>query len=124
MKVFGRRPGVARLSAAGAPDGRIRMVGIVRVEVLRQPLRGKVEGSTTQCLLDGTHDAPLDHACEDESEPVPGVGPYQFLVTAEPDGWRLPGFDDAEWPSAVEHSEAAVRPRGGYDAMAGGTGRG
>ena len=29
------------------------MVGIVRVEVLRQPLRGKVEGSTTQCLLDG-----------------------------------------------------------------------
>ena len=29
------------------------MVGIVRVEVLRQPLRGKVEGSTTQCLLNG-----------------------------------------------------------------------
>lgn len=29
------------------------MVGIVRVEVLRQPLRGKVEGSTTQGLLDG-----------------------------------------------------------------------
>ena len=29
------------------------MVIMVRVEVLRQPLRGKVEGSTTQCLLDG-----------------------------------------------------------------------
>jgi hypothetical protein len=29
------------------------MVGIVRVAVLRQRLRGKVEGSTTQCLLEG-----------------------------------------------------------------------
>ena len=45
--------GVARLSAASARDGRIRWVGIVRVEVLCQRLRGKSEGSTTQCLLDG-----------------------------------------------------------------------
>ena len=45
--------GVARLSAAGARDGRIRRVGIVRVEVLRQRLRGEVEGATTQCLLEG-----------------------------------------------------------------------
>ena len=45
--------GVARLSAAGTRDGRIRMVGIVRIEVLRQRQRGKAEGSTTQCLLDG-----------------------------------------------------------------------
>ena len=28
-----------------------------------------------------------------------------------------PEFDDAEWPSAVEHSEADVRPGGGYDAI-------
>ena len=63
------------------------------------------------------HDAPLDRACEDEAEPVPGVGPCRFVASAEPDGWRLRGFDDAEWPSAVEHSEAAVRPRGGYDAI-------
>ena len=28
------------------------MVGIVRVAVLRQRLRGKAEGSTTQCLLE------------------------------------------------------------------------
>ena len=53
MKVFGRRPAKARPSAAGARDGRIRRVGIVRVEVLCQPLRGKAEGSTTQCLLEG-----------------------------------------------------------------------
>ena len=35
----------------------------------------------------------------------------------EPDGWRLPRFNDAEWPSAVEHTESEVRPRGGYDAI-------
>ena len=74
-----------------------------------------VTNAAWRCLV--IHDAPLDRACEDEAEPVPGVGPCRFAATAEPDGWRLPGFDDAEWPSAVEHSEAAVRPRGGYDAI-------
>ena len=48
---LGAAAGVARLSAAGARDGRIRMVGIVRVEVLRQRLGGEVEDSTTQGLL-------------------------------------------------------------------------
>ena len=47
-----KRTSLAR-SAAGARDGRIRTVGIVRVEVLRQRLRGQVEGSTTHCLLEG-----------------------------------------------------------------------
>ena len=50
---LGATAGVARLSAAAARDGRIRRVGIVRVEELRQRLRGQVEGSTTQCLLEG-----------------------------------------------------------------------
>lgn len=50
---LGAAAGVARLSAAGARDVRIRMVGIVRVEVLRQRQRGKVEGATTQGLLEG-----------------------------------------------------------------------
>ena len=50
---LGATAGVARLSAAATRDGRIRRVGIVRVEELRQRLRGKVEGSTTQGLLDG-----------------------------------------------------------------------
>ena len=74
-----------------------------------------VTDAAWRCLL--THDAPLDRACEDESEPVPGVGPCRFTATPEPDGWRRPEFDDAEWPSAVEHSEADVSPRGGYDAI-------
>ena len=74
-----------------------------------------VTNTAWRCLV--IHDAPLDRACEDEAEPAPGVGPCRFAVTAEPDGWRRPGFNDTEWPTAVEHSEAAVRPRGGYDAI-------
>ena len=66
-----------------------------------------------RCLV--IHEAPLDRACEDEADPAPGVGPCRFTSTVEPEGWRLPGFDDGEWPSAVEHSAAAVRPKGGYD---------
>jgi hypothetical protein len=74
-----------------------------------------VTNAAWRCLV--THDAPLDRACEDEAEPAPGVGPCRFAATAEPDGWRKPGFDDAHWPSAAEHSAAAVRPKGGYDAI-------
>ena len=44
---------VARRPAAGARDGRIRMVGIVRVEVLRHCLRDEAENLATQCLLKG-----------------------------------------------------------------------
>lgn len=50
---LGAAAGVARPPAAGARDGRIRRVGIVPVEELRKRLRGKVEGSTTQGLLEG-----------------------------------------------------------------------
>ncbi len=72
-----------------------------------------VTDSAWRCLV--IHEAPLDRACGDEDEPEPGVGPCQFTAAAEPEGWRNPGFDDGEWPSAVEHSAAAVRPKGGYD---------
>ena len=56
-----------------------------------------------RCLV--IHEAPLDRACEDESEPVPGVAPCRFAAMEEPQGWRLREFDDAQWPAAVEHSE-------------------
>ena len=79
-----------------------------------------VTDAAWRCLV--THDAPLDRACEDEDEPVPGVGPCGFEATREPDGWRGPGFNDSAWPSAVEHSEDDVRPRGGYDAIEWGDG--
>jgi len=72
-----------------------------------------VTNADWRCLV--IHEAPLDRACEDEAEPSPGVGPCRFEAIPEPEGWRMPGFDDSEWPSAVEHSAAAVRPKGGYD---------
>ena len=75
-----------------------------------------VTDSAWRCLV--IHEAPLDRACEDEADPAPGVGPCGFEAMAEPEGWKAPGFDDGEWPSAVEHSAAAVRPKGGYDAIA------
>lgn len=74
-----------------------------------------VTNAAWRCLV--IHDAPLDRACEDEAEPVPGVGPCRFSAMEEPEGWRRPGFDDADWPLAVEHSESDVSPRGGYDAI-------
>ena len=48
---------------------------------------------------------------------MPGVGPCRFAAMTEPDGWRMPGFDDTEWPTAVEFSAAEVRPKDGYDAI-------
>ena len=45
--------GVARRLAAGARYRRTRMVGIVRVEVLRHRLRSDAEGLATEGVLDG-----------------------------------------------------------------------
>ncbi len=68
-----------------------------------------------RCLV--VHEAPLDKACEDESDPQPGVGPCGFVDTPEPEGWRSADFDDSGWPAAIEHAASAVRPKGGYDAI-------
>ena len=50
---FRATAGVARQPAAGARCGRTRMVGIVRVEAPRHPLRGDVESLLTDCLFEG-----------------------------------------------------------------------
>ena len=68
-----------------------------------------------RCLV--VHEAPLDRTCVDESDPRPGVGPCTFNMQPEPAGWHRADFDDSRWPAAVEHSSAAVRPKGGYDAI-------
>ena len=75
-----------------------------------------VTNASWRCLV--IHEAPLDRTCEGEAEPVAGVSPCQFAALAEPDGWRRPGFDDADWPAAVEYDAAEVRPKDGYDAIA------
>ena len=75
-----------------------------------------VTDAAWRCLRDRTTRLSTGPARTSPSR-SPGVGPCRFEATPEPDGWRRPEFDDAEWPSAVEHSEADVRPRGGYDAI-------
>lgn len=69
-----------------------------------------VSNSSWRCLP--VHRAPLNKSCERSSEPTSDC---QSDITQEPDGWMNPGFDDSEWPNAVEHSAQAVRPRHGYD---------
>ena len=74
-----------------------------------------VSNSDWRCLL--IHEAPLDKACEDESNPTAGVGGCGFRAEEEPEGWKEPGYDDTGWTSAVEHSSSAVDPKDGYDAI-------
>ena len=74
-----------------------------------------VTNADWRCLV--IHEAPLDRSCEDAAEPSAGVGPCTFEARSEPDGWRVTDYDDSAWPAATEFSAAAVRPKGGYDAI-------
>ncbi len=74
-----------------------------------------VSNADWRCMV--IHEAPVDRARVDEAEPLPGIAPCEFATSEEPDGWRHLGFDDREWPSAVEFSAADVRPKGGYDGI-------
>lgn len=69
--------------------------------------------SEMQCLV--VHHAPIDRACEDESNPMAGQGVCGFEITEVPADWTAPEFDDSAWLAAVEHSVRAVDPKDGYD---------
>ena len=70
-----------------------------------------VTNSSWRCLV--IHAAPLRPACADESDPEAVAGPCQFHSTYEPEGWRIPDFDDCGWTSAAENSEDDVRSKCG-----------
>ena len=40
------------------------------------------------------HEAPLDKSCENESNPVAGIAPCEFIDLGEPDGWKTADYDD------------------------------
>ena len=61
------------------------------------------------------HQAPLNKSCENESNPIAGVGPCTFYSSEEPDDWKDSSFNDSAWDNATEHSAAAVGPKDGYD---------
>lgn len=66
-----------------------------------------------RCLV--VHKAPLDRRCEQDRNPQAGKGTCQYKTTKIPKGWDIPGFDDSNWPKAVEWRERDVRPKDGYD---------
>ena len=61
------------------------------------------------------HKAPLDKACESESNPVAGEGACTFMVKEAPANWLQSSFDDSTWANATEHTVASVGPKDGYD---------
>ena len=72
-----------------------------------------VTSDAWQCLV--IHEAPLDKACEGESDPVAGEGACTFEASDEPEGWDRPDFDASAWPEATVHTPRAVDPKDGYD---------
>ncbi|MEM8628069.1 MAG: PEBP family protein [Pseudomonadota bacterium] len=69
--------------------------------------------ANTKCLV--VQHAPVQTSCAADRNPVPGEGPCAADITARPEGWAMPGYDDNDWADATEHSAAAVGPKDGYD---------
>ena len=60
------------------------------------------------------HRAPLNSECEKAAEPNSAC---RCEKTEAPAGWASAGFDASRWRTATEWSEAAVRPRDGYNTI-------
>jgi YHYH protein len=72
-----------------------------------------VTDSDWRCLV--VHQAPLDKSCKNETNPVAGKSPCEFISRKEPNNWKSIDFDDSKWTRATEFSESAIRPKDGYD---------
>ena len=72
-----------------------------------------VSNGDWSCLV--IHEAPLDKACESDTNPEPGSGACTFTALEEPEGWMDADFDDSAWESATVHSVNDVGPKDGYD---------
>jgi hypothetical protein len=68
-----------------------------------------VSDETWRCK--SIHRAPLNRSCEHSANPLQDC---ENEISVEPEGWMSAEFDDSDWPHAVVHTEAAVRPRRGY----------
>ena len=61
------------------------------------------------------NEAPLDKSCENESNPVAGVAPCEYIDLDEPEGWMLEGYDYSGWTDTAVYTESEVSPKIGYD---------
>jgi hypothetical protein len=68
-----------------------------------------VSTSAWRCQV--VHKAPLNPSCEKDASPLQSC---RWQSDPEPAGWKAPTFNDASWPSATEHTAAAVSPKEGY----------
>lgn len=71
--------------------------------------------SDKSLMCDVLHKAPLDKACESESNPVAGIGACTFMAKEAPANWLKNSFDDSTWDNATEHTATSVSPKDGYD---------
>lgn len=72
-----------------------------------------VTDSSWACVV--IHQAPLDKACENTSNPIAGQMPCGFNVLEEPTGWKSMNFDASAWSPATIFSAQQVSPKDGYD---------
>ncbi|MBU2328068.1 MAG: PEBP family protein [Alphaproteobacteria bacterium] len=72
-----------------------------------------VTNADWQCHV--IHTAPLDKACENESDPVAGEGVCAFDISDEPDNWDQAAFDASDWPRASVYTSEQVDPKLGYN---------
>lgn len=65
------------------------------------------------CLV--LHHGPVDEGCAELDSPVAGEGLCAFRTTDEPTNWKSADFSTDDWATAMEYSEAEVRPKDGYE---------
>ena len=78
-------------------------------------MRIAVTNSDWKCVP--IHIAPLNANCAAQAQPIAGEGACTNTITAEPNGWKSPSFDDATWPAATIYTARDVGPKEGYDAI-------
>ncbi len=74
-----------------------------------------VSNDNWRCLV--INKAPLDKACEKDSNPVPGTSPCDFTSLPQPQGWKTITYNDSAWNDVTRHAASDVGPKDGYDAI-------
>lgn len=74
-----------------------------------------VTDTSWRCLV--VQHAPVETSCESADAPNVDQGACSQIIEPVPENWQSPSFDDSDWTFASLHSESAVSPKDGYDAI-------